>query len=72
MIYIKLVDRTAHGAKAREYKSYLDTANLATIICQFALERQIAPNRVLCQVYKRKEWEEERKSHYEQIRNENQ
>ena len=69
MLYIKLVDRTSYGEKAREYRQYEDLANLAIVVCDFALERQISPRHVLCQVYNRKSWLQESKEHDESIRN---
>lgn len=70
MIYIKLVDRTRDGADARKYVSFEDHANIATIVCNFALERQISPRQVLCQVYSKSSWNMERAEHLEEFINE--
>ena len=61
MIYLKLVDRTRDGWEAIEYLQFSDDCvNIASVICNFALDRQISPRHILCQVYKGKDWREER------------
>ena len=60
MIYLKLVDRTKCGPNAREYVNCEDSANIAAIICHWSLDRQISIRDIQCQVYGKKDWNDER------------
>jgi len=63
MTYLKIVYRSLpyNDARAREYVELEDYANVASLLCCRAIDRQVSPRHILCQVYPCKSWKAEKR-----------